>query len=48
MAIVSFLFFTGLVGLLTYLITRGKETETSDGYFLAGRSLTASVIAGSL
>ncbi|MGV3484064.1 MAG: solute:sodium symporter family transporter [Planctomycetaceae bacterium] len=48
MAILSFVFFTGLVGLLTYLITRGKGTETSDGYFLAGRSLTASVIAGSL
>jgi len=48
LAISSFVFFTGLVGLLTYLITRGKETETSEGYFLAGRSLTASVIAGSL
>lgn len=48
MAVLSFIFFTSLVGLLTYLITRGKGTETSDGYFLAGRSLTAGVIAGSL
>lgn len=48
MAVLSFLFFTGLVGLLTYLITRGKGVETSDGYFLAGRSLTAGFIAGSL
>ena len=48
LAICSFVFFTSLVGFLTYMITKGKETETSDGYFLAGRSLTASVIAGSL
>ncbi len=48
LAILSFVFFTGLVGLLTYLITRGKETQTADGYFLAGRSLTAGVVAGSL
>lgn len=47
-ALYSFVFFTGLVGLVTYLITRGKETETSEGYFLAGRSLTAGFIAGSL
>lgn len=48
LAIISFVFFTGLVGLLTYLITRGKETQTSVGYFLAGRSLTAGFVAGSL
>jgi SSS family solute:Na+ symporter len=48
LAITSFVFFTGLVGLLTYLITRGKETQTSVGYFLAGRSLTAGFVAGSL
>lgn len=44
----SFIFFTALVGVLTFLIVRGKESETSEGYFLAGRSLTAGVIAGSL
>lgn len=48
LSLISFVFFTGLVGLLTYLITRGKETETAVGYFLAGRSLTAGFVAGSL
>jgi SSS family solute:Na+ symporter len=48
LAVVSFIFFTGLVGLLTYILTRGKETETAVGYFLAGRSLTAGFVAGSL
>lgn len=48
LAIGSFIFFTGLVGLLTYLLTRGQETESAEGYFLAGRGLTAGVIAGSL
>jgi len=48
LAVISFIFFTGLVGLLTYLLTRGKETETAVGYFLAGRSLTAGFVAGSL
>lgn len=44
----TFLLFTGLVGLLTWLMTRHKELGTADGYFLAGRSLGAGVIAGSL
>lgn len=44
----TFLFFTGLVGLLTWLLTRNKELDSADGYFLAGRSLGAGVIAGSL
>ena len=44
----SFFFFTALVGVLTFLLVRGQEHETSEGYFLAGRSLTAGVIAGSL
>jgi len=46
--LVSFLFFTGLVGLLTWLITRKDDHDTSQGYFLAGRSLTFPLIAGSL
>ncbi len=46
--IVSFLFFTGLVALLTWWITRGDDHGTSRGYFLAGRSLTFPLIAGSL
>ncbi len=48
LTILSFVFFTGLVGLLTWVLTRHKETESADGYFLAGRSLGAGVIAGSL
>ncbi len=48
LTLVSFVFFTALVGVLTYFLVRGKESESSDGYFLAGRSLTAGVIAGSL
>lgn len=44
----SFLFFTGLVGFLTWRITRNDETSSTSGYFLAGRSLTFPLIAGSL
>lgn len=44
----SFLFFTGLVGVLTWWITRGTDHESTKGYFLAGRSLTFPLIAGSL
>ena len=44
----SFLLFTGLVAGLTYFFTRGKDLDSGEGYFLAGRSLTAGVIAGSL
>lgn len=44
----SFLFFTGLVAVLTWLITRKDDHKTSSGYFLAGRSLTFPLIAGSL
>ena len=44
----TFLFFTGLVGLLTWILTRKDDHQTSSGYFLAGRSLTGGYIAGSL
>lgn len=44
----SFVFFTGLVGLITWVLTRRDRHDTSDGYFLAGRTLTAGFIAGSL
>ena len=43
-----FLFFTSLVGVLTWLITRKDDHDSSSGYFLAGRSLTFPLIAGSL
>ncbi len=46
--IVSFLFFTGLVGILTWWITRKDDHASTQGYFLGGRSLTFPLIAGSL
>ncbi len=46
--LLSFLFFTGLVGLITYLRTRKDNLQSSKGYFLAGNSLNGWVIAGSL
>ena len=46
--ILSFIGFTALVAVLSYLWTRGTDEDSPDGYFLGGRSLTAPVIAGSL
>ena len=46
--ILSFLFFTALVGVLTWLFTRHDDHQSSQGYFLGGRSLTFPLIAGSL
>ena len=48
MTIVTFLFFTGLVGFITWRLTRKDDHGTSTGYFLAGRTLTGGFIAGSL
>ena len=45
---ISFLFFTGLVGVITWWMTRKDDHESTGGYFLAGRSLTFPFIAGSL
>lgn len=47
-AILSFVGFTLLVAVISYYATRKTDENTSDGYFLGGRSLTAGVIAGSL
>ncbi len=47
-ALVSLVFFTALVGFLTWLITRRDKRDTSTGFFLAGRTLTFPLIAGSL
>ena len=44
----TFLLFTGLVGLITWIITHKDNLKTNEGYFLAGRSLTFPFIAGSL
>lgn len=48
MTVATFLFFTALVAVLTWWITRGKGIDDETGYFLAGRSLTGPFIAGSL
>ncbi len=48
MQILSFLGFTLLVAIISYIATRKTNEASSDGYFLGGRSLTAGVIAGSL
>jgi len=48
MQILTFLGFTLLVAIISYLATRKTNESSSDGYFLGGRSLTGVVIAGSL
>ena len=48
MTLISFIFFTALVGFITWLLTRKDNHSTSTGYFLAGRTLTGGFIAGSL
>ena len=44
----SFIFFTALVGVISWYITRKDNLSTNTGYFLAGRSLSGVVICGSL
>ena len=48
LTILSFLGFTILVAVIAYIATRKTDENSSDGYFLGGRTLTAGVIAGSL
>ena len=48
MILFSFVLFTGIIAVATYLLTRGDDHGSSDGYFLAGRRLTGPIIAGSL
>ena len=48
MQILTFVGFTLLVGIISYLKSRKTNETSSDGYFLGGRNLTAGVIAGSL
>ena len=45
---VTFVFFTILVAVISYVKTKGDDQTTADGYFLAGRGLPGVVIAGSL
>ena len=47
-AFASFVFYTAVVGAIVYWWTRRENLESSEGYFLAGRSLNGWVIAGSL
>ena len=44
----SFFAFTATVATISWWVTRNDRMETAEAYFLAGRSLTAWVIAGSL
>ncbi len=44
----SFLAFTSFVALYTWYKLRKEHLDTSDGYFLGGRSLTGIIIAGSM
>ena len=46
--LLSFVIFTGLVALGTWLMTRKEDTSSQNGFFLAGRGLTFPFIAGSL
>ena len=46
--LLSFMFFTSLVGVVTYWRTRKENLNSGKGYFLAGNSLSGWVIAGSL
>ena len=46
--IFSFVFFTVLVAVISWAITRKEDLSTNTGYFLGGRSLSGVVIAGSL
>lgn len=48
MQFLTFIGFTLLVAIISYLATRKTNESSSDGYFLGGRSLTGVVIAGSL
>ena len=48
MGLISFAAFTLLVAVIAWWSTRKTDENSSDGYFLGGRSLTGPVIAGSL
>lgn len=48
MQFLTFIGFTLLVGIISYLKSRKTDETSADGYFLGGRSLTGVVIAGSL
>jgi SSS family solute:Na+ symporter len=45
---ITFIGFTALVAIISWYATRKTDESTADGYYLAGRSLGAITIAGSL
>ncbi len=48
LTLITFLFFTGLVAVLTLHLTKRDDHSSKSGYFLGGRTLTGGFIAGSL
>ena len=48
LSIISFIAFTGFVALISWYATRKTDESSADGFYLAGRSLGALTIAGSL
>ena len=46
--VISFVGFTILVAVISWLKTKDDNQDTTEGYFLAGRGLPGLVIAGSL
>ena len=46
--LISFVFFTAMVAVISAWKTKDDNQETAEGYFLAGRGLPGIVIAGSL
>ena len=48
LTVLTFLAFTSMVAVISYIYTRRDKMTTWDAYFLGGRSLNAWVIAGSL
>ncbi len=46
--LITFTLFTALVGYISWRMTRTSDLKTKKGYFLAGSSLNAVVIAGSM
>lgn len=46
--VITFVLFTALVAVISWWKTRGDKLDTQEGYYLAGRGLTGTVIAGSL
>ena len=48
LSIISFIGFTALVAVIAWYATRKTDESSADGFYLAGRSLGALTIAGSL